>query len=102
MSSPSEILISQLLRQHLALYLVKVHFDPHTMWLRVWWRPLDAGMTRNISHDVAIVTGLFYDVDRDAVKIPSAMVMDTNIPRFLVRAIANHVMPGQTIPYEML
>ena len=100
MTSPAEIRISQLLRQHLALYLVKVHGAPNTMWLRVWWRPLDAGRASNISHDVSTITGLLYDINYDAVKIPSAMAMD--IPGYLVRSIANRVMPGQTIPYQML
>jgi hypothetical protein len=99
-SSPAEIMINQLLYQHFALYLVKPHETAGTLWLRVWWRPPDPGKTYNISKEVSTITGLLYDAERSAVKIPRAMAMD--IPAFLVRQIANRVAPGRTIPFEML
>jgi hypothetical protein len=98
--SPAEIMISQLLSQHFALYLVKPHEAAGTLWLRVWWRPVGEGKTYNISKEVATITGLLYDAERSAVKIPRAMAMD--IPAFLVRQIAVRAAPGRVIPFEML
>jgi hypothetical protein len=98
--SPAQILLSQLLRQHYELCLVKVHDAPGTLWLRVWWRPLDAGKMRDVTITCAQATGLLYDTARNAVKIPRAMAMD--IPDFLVRSIANHVTPGKSIAAVML